>query len=124
AFRKTIELDPNFAPAHRDLGVTHLNQGLMDEAIACLKKSIDLDAKDAQAQTLLGDALSRKGWPDEAIAAYREAARVKPDHGDALNNCARLLATRADAKARSPGEAVKLAKKAVELLPKRGAWWN
>jgi tetratricopeptide (TPR) repeat protein/serine/threonine protein kinase len=58
------------------------------------------------------------------LAEAREAVRLKPDSADALNYLAWLLATCSDAKLRQPQQAVTLARKAVELDPKQGNWWN
>jgi serine/threonine protein kinase/tetratricopeptide (TPR) repeat protein len=58
------------------------------------------------------------------LAAAREAVRLKPDSGDALNSLAWLLATCSHAELRHPREAVTLAKKAVEFAPKQYQEWN
>src|SRR5207245_2513624 len=65
-------------------------------------------------------ALRRKGQFDaEAIAEYREAIRLKPDLGEAHANLAQILATSADLRLRDLKQAILLAKKAIELKPRR-----
>ena len=61
----------------------------------------------------------------EAIAAYREAIRLNRDYGPPYRNLAWVLATCPEPMVRDPAEAVKLAKKAVELRAKRSSpqWW-
>jgi tetratricopeptide (TPR) repeat protein len=123
-WRKAIDLAPKFALAHRNLGAALFHQGKLDEAIAANRKAMELDPKDAEAHMNLGVILQRKGLLNEAVAAYKEAIRIKPDHPDGYNSAAWLLATAADSKLRNPAEAVKLARRAVELAPKDGSHWN
>jgi hypothetical protein len=55
---------------------------------------------------------------DRALAALREAVRIDPTYAAAHNNLAWLLAVGPE-KLRNPEEALRLARKAVELAPKR-----
>ena len=54
------------------------------------------------------------------------AKEIDPDPKDATlhNNLGWLLATHANPKLRDPGRAVNCAKKALELAPKEGMYWN
>jgi tetratricopeptide (TPR) repeat protein len=61
---------------------------------------------------------------DKAIDAYTHAIRLQPTSATANNNTAWLLATCPEAKFRDPGRAVALAKKAIEVNPKEGTFWN
>jgi tetratricopeptide (TPR) repeat protein len=75
------------------------------------------------------DALGRHA---EALKLYDETlvlrkAELGPDHSDTLESMMGLawfLATCSDPNFREPGRAVELAKKAVELAPKEGNYWN
>src|SRR5262249_60734905 len=69
--KKAIELDPNVASWHNNLGNALREQGKPDEAIAAHRKAIELDPKYAPAHTGLGNALYDQGKLDEAIAAHR-----------------------------------------------------
>src|SRR6516165_5543118 len=60
-WRQAIALDPEFAPAHNNLGATLYGKGQVDEALACFKKAIALDPKYAAAHHHLGVALADKG---------------------------------------------------------------
>jgi tetratricopeptide (TPR) repeat protein len=60
----------------------------------------------------------------QAAAAYGRAIELDPEDALARNNLAWLLATCPDAKLRDPGRAVELAKRAVELAPKEGNFFN
>ncbi len=72
----------------------------------------------------LASSLTAQGKPEEAERAYRELLERAPHSALIHNNFAWLLATCADPKLRNGKRAVELAKKAVELEPKQGKWWN
>jgi serine/threonine protein kinase/tetratricopeptide (TPR) repeat protein len=62
----------------------------------------------------------------EEVLAKRQA-KLGPDHSDTIASViklARLLASSTDAKVRTAGRAVELAKEAVESSPKGGQLWN
>ena len=68
--------------------------------------------------------LSAQGRPEEADKAYRRLLELAPQDARVHNNLSWLLATCADPRLRDGKRAVELAKKAVELEPKQGMWWN
>jgi eukaryotic-like serine/threonine-protein kinase len=78
----------------------------------------------AKAHTNLGVTLAEKGWLDEAVACFREALRLKPDFPRAHHNLVWLLVTWPRPRLRDRARAVALARKAVELAPKEGNFWN
>ena len=134
AYRKAIELNPNFAVAY-NLGVVLVKQGKLDEAIAYYRKAIKLNPNFVDAYNNLGIVLVKQGKLDEAIAHYRKALEIvqqlpsedKANNGrlaNGSNNLAWLLATCQDERVRDPTEAVALAKRAVELAPKQGGYFN
>jgi tetratricopeptide (TPR) repeat protein len=71
-----------------------------------------------------GNAYSKLGLFDKAVADYEMALKLAPADALAHNGLAWLLATCPDPKLRDPRRAVALAKKAVELAPKAGGYWN
>jgi Tfp pilus assembly protein PilF len=79
-YRKAIEIDPKYAPAHTNLGITLTGQGKLDEAMAELLKAVEVDPKLATAHNALGSALSKQGKLDEAVAEYRKAIELDPTH--------------------------------------------
>jgi tetratricopeptide (TPR) repeat protein len=97
------------------------------EAIAAREK-FSSDA--ACRQALVDDYITRariserSGNLAESARAYRRVIELEPKHVGAHNNLAWLLATWADPRLHEPSEAVALARKAVELEPKQGMWWN
>jgi tetratricopeptide (TPR) repeat protein len=86
AYKRAIELNPNYSKAYAFLGSAYMRKNQPDEAIEALKKAIELDPNAIQAQRLLGNALELKydqtgavEWIDEAIAAYMKALDLAPD---------------------------------------------
>jgi Flp pilus assembly protein TadD len=70
--KKTIELDPNYLPAHLLLGWVYLKQGRNDLAFAELEKSVELSHRHAQAVSGLGNAYAVTGKRNEALAILKE----------------------------------------------------
>ncbi len=68
--------------------------------------------------------LSGSGWHPEAQKAVRRLLELEPDNADMLNHLAWLLATCPGPKYRDGVEAVRLAKKAVALAPKKAEYWG
>ena len=123
-YRKAIKLDPKLVNALLNVGIALYGQGKPDEAIACFRTAIELDPKNANAHSNLGVLLRKKGDFPGAIAAWRKAIALKPDDAGACNKLAWLLATCQDPKFRNPGEAVQLAKRAVDVQPANGNSWK
>src|SRR5262245_41645232 len=65
-----------------------------------------------------------QGQWQEAAKAYVKLIEHNPKDAVNFNNLAWLLATCPDPTIRVPSRAVDLAKKAVELAPKEGNYWN
>jgi tetratricopeptide (TPR) repeat protein len=83
AYKKAIELKPDDADAHYNLGVNLSALGNKEEAVAAFKKAIELKPDDADAHYNLGVNLSALGNKEEAVAAYKKAIELKPDDADA-----------------------------------------
>src|SRR5439155_5853056 len=61
---------------------------------------------------------------EQARTDYQTVLTRVPTHAEAHNELAWLLATCPDEKLRDPARAVELARKAVQLAPKVGNYWN
>jgi tetratricopeptide (TPR) repeat protein len=125
-FRKAIELESKYAAAHANLGGVLALEVRLDQAIAELREALQIDKGFAwgQGHHNLALALADRGQLKEAITAYREALRLPGDFALANNNLAWMLATCKDANLRNPAEAVRLAQRAVALVPRAGIYWN
>ena len=71
--RKAIELKPNFAVAHGNLGNILSDLGKLDEAILIYEKAIDIDEKFDSAQAGLGNALLKKGNHSDGLYKIKRA---------------------------------------------------
>jgi tetratricopeptide (TPR) repeat protein len=91
AYRKAIQLKPEFAVAHNDLGLVLARQGKLDEAIREHRRAIQLNPEFAVAHTDVGRALTKQGKLDEAIFSYRDAVRIDADFVDAHHQLGHIL---------------------------------
>ena len=86
AFSAAIRLNPNYAEAYNNLGVTLARQGKTAEAIAAYQKAISINPNFAMTYNNLGVALANQGKTAEAIAAYQKVISLNPNHAVAYNN--------------------------------------
>ncbi len=114
-YQKALETEPGHAHAHGNLASALAGLGRSDEARAHFAEALRLDSGLWKAHNGLGKLLASAGQSEEATAHYREALRLSPDFAEAHNNLAWLLATASDPGVRDPGEALRLAERAVEL---------
>jgi serine/threonine-protein kinase len=77
--RQTLELDPNFPPAHVQLARVYLAQERHAEAMAELQKAIQLAGRIPGNQRLLAYAYARSGQREKALKLIREFQERWPD---------------------------------------------
>ncbi len=121
AYRKALEVDPDFATAWNGLGTllkNHLKR--YDEAEKAYRKAIEADPDDAYAWNGLGNLLKNhlKRY-DEAEKAFRKAIEADPDYANAWNNLGLLLKNHL----KRYDEAEKAYKKAIEADPDFAFGW-
>ena len=111
-FEKILELRPNDAIIHMNLGLAFRRQNQSSKATKHFKKAILLKPDFAEAYNNMGITLSDQGKLQDAIEAYEKAISVKPDFalyhynmGNALKGQGRLE------------EAVEAYKKAISIKP-------
>jgi tetratricopeptide (TPR) repeat protein len=85
-YKKAIGINPDFAAAHANLGVTYMNKGRLKEALVTLQKALALDAQNAGAQYNLGLVYDKMGKLDEAILAYEQSIAINPRFARAYQN--------------------------------------
>jgi spermidine synthase len=113
--QRALEANPLSGSAHRMLGLLLRETGDVPGAIVHLRESVRLAPATAELHEDLGLSLAMARQVDDALAEFREALRLAPDWPAALDRVALILATHPEPQARNPAEAVKLARRAVDL---------
>ena len=90
AFRAAVKLDPKCVDCALRLGSLLYQTGKFDEAVPPLRRVVAADDKNVEAHYLLGLVLMRQGELASARREMEAAARLKPDHLDAINNAATI----------------------------------
>jgi tetratricopeptide (TPR) repeat protein len=88
SYNKVLELEPDYAPAHINLGTLYYNQSDYELAEEHYRKAIECDARYALAYFDLGNVLDETQRLEEAIAAYKSALKLAPTYADAHYNLA------------------------------------
>lgn len=87
-YLKVIELEPQHAAAHINLGTLYYNRQDFVAAEKHYRLAVAADARYALAYFDLGNVLDETGRIEEAIVAYRTAVQLAPTYADAHYNLA------------------------------------
>lgn len=112
AFRKAIELKPDYAAAYNNMGISLNDIDKIDEAIIAFRKAIELRPDNEPAYNNLGNVLKKKNQFDEAIISYRKAIELEPNFTGAYFNLGGALN-----KNDQVDEAIVAYRKVIELEP-------
>lgn len=96
AYQRCIELDPDHADAHVNLGRMMHEEGAPAAAEQHYRRALDSDPEHPTAAFNLGVALEDLGRIREAREAYERALELDPDNPDAHYNLAGILERRGD----------------------------
>jgi tetratricopeptide (TPR) repeat protein len=88
AYQRVLELDPEHAAAHINLGTLHYNRQDYRLSEKHYRAAIEIDPRYALAYFDLGNVLDETGRVAEAIQAYNTALQLAPTYGDAHYNVA------------------------------------
>jgi tetratricopeptide (TPR) repeat protein len=88
AYQRVLELDPDHAAAHINLGTLHYNRQDYTLSEKHYRAAITIDPRYALAYFDLGNVLDETGRVAEAIQAYNTALQLAPTYGDAHYNVA------------------------------------
>ena len=91
AYNKALLINPDYAKAHNNLGVTLKELGRLEEAEASYRQAITVKPDYAKAHYNLGITLQELGRSKDAEASYRKAIALKPDYAKAHNNLGSAL---------------------------------
>ena len=85
-----MQLKPDFAEAHNNLGAILHEKGQLDDAIAAYRTAIQLKPDYALAHDNLGNLLCKKRQFSAAITSYRRAIEINPDNATVFNDLANV----------------------------------
>ncbi len=83
SFEKAIELKPDYAAAHYNLGLVYERQGKLDEAIRKLEGVVMLNQRDVGVGFQLALLYFRNDQKDQAIALMESVVRLQPNFSNA-----------------------------------------
>lgn len=114
AFRRAVQLKPDYARAHNNLGNVLTELGQLEDAERHCREAIRIQPNYAIAQNNLGNVLLRQERPGEAAECYQQAIDVQPDYVLAHCNLGRAFDACKDRE-----QAESAWRKAVSLEPDR-----
>jgi Flp pilus assembly protein TadD len=88
AYKRTIELRPDFQEAYYDLGVIAQNAGRYGEAVSYYQRCTSLDNGYWPAWNNLGNTWALLGEQERAVQAFETTLRLNPDHWPSQYNIA------------------------------------
>jgi FimV-like protein len=89
--KRAVELVPNDATTWVQLGLSYVDQGRKDDAVAAFQKAIALDPELPEAYNSLGGVWFETRDAARAEPMLREAVRLTPNYAEAQNNLGSLL---------------------------------
>ena len=93
-YQQVLELKPDVAQIHRELGLVLKKQGKLEAAIACYQQAIKLEPDYLDVYINLGVSLRKVGRVEEAIASYQKALELNPNNPGIHNNLGNILRDR------------------------------
>ena len=91
ASQKSIQLNPQDAEAHYNLGITLQEQGRLKEAEANYRQTIKLKSDLPEVHFNLGVILEEQGKLEEAEVSYRQTIKLKPQLAHAHQNLGNIM---------------------------------
>ena len=88
SYKKAIEINPDFAGAHNNLGNVLKHTDKCEEAVIAYKIAIELQSDYVEGYVNLGITLNELNKHKEAIISYKKAIEINPDFTDAHDNLA------------------------------------
>ena len=91
SYQHVLNLKPDFAEIHNNLGIIFRDTGRLQEAEPCFQQALKIKPDYVEAHINLGVVLKNTGRLSEAEASYRLALLFKPDSAEAYTNLGNLL---------------------------------
>jgi tetratricopeptide (TPR) repeat protein/serine/threonine protein kinase len=113
AYKKAIDLDPDFFLAHLGLADALDEKGRYDEAVTACQQASRIRPRDIAPYNALGIILAKQRKFDEAVAALKRAISLRRDDDTAHFNLGMVLRQK-----KAPTEAVAAFQEALRLRPR------
>jgi tetratricopeptide (TPR) repeat protein len=91
SMQRSVELLPDDAEAHSNLGGVLRAHGQLEGAVRSYRRALDLNPLYAESHNNLGGALQDMGLLEEAAQSFRRATELKPDFALAHGNLGNVL---------------------------------
>jgi tetratricopeptide (TPR) repeat protein len=111
-YRQAIDSQPDFAPAHSNLGIILYAKGDLQGATAGFRRAVELSPDLAEAHFNLGRVLQSLEDLPGAIASLRAAVNLSPNYYQAWNSLGQVLSESGES-----AQAIAALRSAVELNP-------
>jgi len=98
-YKQAINIKPDYADAHYNMGIAFKDKGDLEAAIDSYKNALNIKPDYAEAHNNMGNALKDKGDLEAAIDSYKKALNIKPDYAEAHNNMGNALKDKGDLEA-------------------------
>ena len=112
AYRRALELDPEYVAALIGQGEVEAQLGRHEDALRRLDAAIEIDPHQAEAHLAEGRVLETLGKIDEALAAYFRSLEIEPNSATVILRVATLQLAR-----RQPDQALARLDQVLELAP-------
>src|SRR4029078_4854284 len=83
-FQRALKLNPGFAPAYNNLGLSYASRGMFAKAAGPLSKACELDPRNFRSHYNLGLVLIELQRYQDAAAALEGAHQLSPEQPDFL----------------------------------------
>ena len=90
-FQKAINVKPDYAESHYNLGTALQALGKIDAAINSFQRAIEIKPDHFESYNNMGNALKSKGALGAAIKSFKTVLKIEPDHAEAYYNMGAAL---------------------------------
>jgi tetratricopeptide (TPR) repeat protein len=96
AYRKTLELEPDWAEAYAAIGEALFSLNRSQESVTTLEKAVSLDAENGAPHALLGKLYLDAGTQNKAIIEFEAAHRLMPNDREVIYRLYRIYSLKGD----------------------------
>jgi tetratricopeptide (TPR) repeat protein len=96
AYRKALELEPDWAEAYGAIGEALFSLNRSQESVTALEKAVTLDPENGAAHAALGKLYQDSGKQDKAITEFEAAHRLRPNDREVIYRLYRIYSLKED----------------------------